>query len=73
MGIIGVVLSLTINNGRFRSESGRIDGVSVSRLRKEGIEKGVCILPRPVRASLGVGATSLMRKMPRTCSERLII
>ena len=42
------------------------------RRDREGIEKGVCILLTLLGASLGVGAMSLMRKMLRICSWRLI-
>ena len=41
-------------------------------LEQKGTEREVCILPTPVRVNLGVKATSLMRRMPKTCKRRLI-
>ena len=41
-------------------------------LERKGTEREVCILPTPVRVNLGVKATSLMRRMPKTCKRRLI-
>ena len=41
-------------------------------IEDHGTERGVCILPILVEAILGVVAISLMRKIPKPCSWRLI-
>ena len=61
MGNTSVIVNPTQNDGRFRSTTDRVYGVLASRS-----------LPTLVRVNLEVKATSLMRRMPKTCRRRLI-